>query len=51
MSLLSHIFTKLWDFSPPKIWLKYAEQGDFIDNATSYPTQNMPYLLEYLDIV
>lgn len=34
-------FTHIYEtvgFSAPEIWLKYAEQGDFIDNATSYHT-------------
>lgn len=45
----THIY-KTMRFSAPEIWLKYAEQGDFIDNATSYHTQNTPFLPEYSDI-
>lgn len=45
----THIY-KSMGFPAREIWLKYAEQGDFIDNATSYHTQNMPSLPEYSDI-
>lgn len=47
--IFTHVY-KTMGFSAPEIWLKYSEQGDFIDNATSYHAQKMPSLPEYSDI-
>lgn len=45
----THIYKTL-GFSAPEIWLKYAEQDDFIDSDTSYHTRSVPSLPEYYDL-